>query len=611
MRTNQPYSRNHFAYCLLLFFIALINSSYSQDSNKQSCLDSINHLNVVAYNLQSTNIDSALELNLSLYPLLNTYPDSMTLSNLFSVTGGLYQKMGLYSKAIPYLIDCLKVREHLGNRDKLGKIQLNLANTYHLLRQHELAIDYCKKAIHNMKAGNSSFNSLMNAYNTLGASYMKINLDSAEYYLNSGWKLITPDGISIGSNHIDLLGNLGAVHEQKHEFQQALHYHLVTDSIQQSIGDSLGLIWTKMHLGIVYMHQEKFTESKNSLVYAYRLARSQSDLKNQTEISDSFVRLYLAWDKPTKAYNWFITHDSLRDKLTSYTISESIAEKEVEYQVAQQKAEIAASKAKNQKLEAEQKQATIQNYALLGLLCAGLVVSVLLLRDYRQKQYISSIKLNLKEQRVKELEKEQQTASYIAHLEGQEKERQRIAKDLHDQLGNTMAALRLSLQHTNSKSTNDKLELVDLAVSEIRNVSYNLSSAILQRHGFNAALQELKTLIERTSTLSFHLYLSNQTIRLSDEALLEIYRIIQELTSNALKHANASEISLQTTLIDDQFNLIFEDNGMGFHLEEVNAGMGIENIKIRSNKLNGNCTYDSQLGRGTIVILNIPIPQNA
>jgi signal transduction histidine kinase len=595
----------------LLFFIGLINSSYSQDSKRQNYLDSINHLNVVAFNLQNTNIDSALELNLSLYPLLNTYPDSMTLSNLLSVTGGLYQKTGLYTKAIPYFIDCLVIREQLGNKDKLGKIQLNLANTYHLLKQDVQAINYGKKAIHNMIAGNSSLNTLMNAYNTLGASYMKINLDSAEHYLSSGWKLITPDGISIGSNHIDLLGNLGAVHEQKSEFQQALHYHLVSDSIQQSIGDSLGLIWTKLHLGIVYMHQKKFSQSKNSLAYAYRLARSQSDLENQTEISDSFVRLYLKWNRPAEAYNWFITHDSLRDALTSYTISESIAEKQAEYEVAQKDAEIAASKAENQKLDAERKQATIQNYALLALLTIGLGAALLLFRNYKQKQYISSIELNLKEQRVKELEKEQQTASYIAHLEGQEKERQRIAQDLHDQLGNTMAALRLSLQKANTKSTDDKLELVDLAVSEIRNVSYNLSSAILKRHGFNAALQELKTLVERTSTLSFHLYLSDQVIELSDEALLEIYRIIQELTSNALKHANASEISLQTTVIDGQFNLIFEDNGKGFRLDEVNSGMGIENIKIRSNKLKGNCTYDSQPGRGTIVILNVPTQQNA
>jgi len=605
MRTLPPFSYNFLIKSILplLFFLKLTIFTYSQEGNKNRFLDSINQQNVNAYNLQYTNIDSALTLNLSLYVLLETYPletyqDSMTLSNLQSVTGGLYQRMGLYSESISNFIDCLKIREQLGDKNKLGIIQVNIANTYHLLQQNEQAISYGKKAIQNLLDGSSNTQSVMNAYNTLGVCYMEIDLDSAIYYFDLSWDLITPEDGSIGEYHLDLLSNLGNVYEYRRDMAKAMHYHLMADSIQQLIGDKQGLVWTRLHIGLVQAFENKFTEAQNSFDGAYQLALEQSDLLNLVEISEAYTRLYLSWDKPGKAYDWFILNDSLRDELTQQKIAKSIAEKEAEYNVKQKEAELAKS-------EAKRKQIRVQNYALLGLLIAGLIVFVLLFRGYRQKQYISQIELDLKEQQLKELESEQEKAAYIARLEGQERERQRIARDLHDRLGNTMAALRLSIQQPPANS-DLRLELVDLAVSEIKSISYNLSSAILKRYGLNAALRELKKLAEHAGTLSVHLYLTEQTTVISEESALELYRIIQELTSNALKHAEANEITLQTTLVDDRFNLIFEDNGKGFVLSEVQSGMGIQNIHTRTQKLNGTCSYDTQPHRGTIVIIDIP-----
>ena len=115
-------------------------------------------------------------------------------------------------------------------------------------------------------------------------------------------------------------------------------------------------------------------------------------------------------------------------------------------------------------------------------------------------------------------------------------------------------------------------------------IAHNLSSGLLQKYGLNEALLQLKQTIERTSGIQLKVYLHQDIALLDQSAILGLYRIVQELVSNTLKHANASEISVQTNSDGTTFNLIYEDNGKGFNPKEVKQGIGLENIKARLKK---------------------------
>jgi signal transduction histidine kinase len=212
--------------------------------------------------------------------------------------------------------------------------------------------------------------------------------------------------------------------------------------------------------------------------------------------------------------------------------------------------------------------------------------------------------------------KEQELKSYSAMLEGQDKERQRIASDLHDRLGGILSTVKAYFQTIDEKikSLEEKTvvqyekaaELLNTAVEEVRNISHDLHSGVLKNFGLCAAVSDLKNTIELTGQLKIDLFVSGKKRKLDTNKEIEIYRLVQELFSNTMKHARANKVTLQFTFAENNINVIFEDDGIGFDPRKVTKGIGLKNIEARISKLNGDYSIDSAPGRGTIIILDIP-----
>lgn len=216
------------------------------------------------------------------------------------------------------------------------------------------------------------------------------------------------------------------------------------------------------------------------------------------------------------------------------------------------------------------------------------------------------------EQLAMQREKNMQTL-----LTGIENERQRIAQELHDGSGVALSALKMKLHvlkdnyNNNPQSANDVSSLmkeVDRIYEDIRNISHNLMPKTLSKLGLYHAIDELVNQIRTAAPkIKFNYYRKINISNFNENAKINIYRMIQELLTNVVKHANANEVSLQLIKHNDSLMISIEDDGVGFDTRATKNGVGLTSIESRVQILNGNLSLDSAPQNGTFISIFLPL----
>ncbi len=251
--------------------------------------------------------------------------------------------------------------------------------------------------------------------------------------------------------------------------------------------------------------------------------------------------------------------------------------------------------------------------ALFLIMAIGLISFV---AYYQQKQLKQKY---LQQQQIQELQAEMQRQLLETALQAQEVEQRRIAKDLHDEVGAMLSATKMSLNQLIKKVADTDLspvalhtkEMLEESIGHVRRISKELVPSTLENFGLVAALDEFIQKIHVASGVEFFLnyegFESNYRFDLKFE--LTIFRIAQELTNNALKHAEATEIVLILLLKEQKLNFTFKDNGNGFDLEKVmnspKSGLGLRNIASRLSVVNGLHQFKTAIGQGTTTEIEI------
>jgi two-component system, NarL family, sensor kinase len=206
-----------------------------------------------------------------------------------------------------------------------------------------------------------------------------------------------------------------------------------------------------------------------------------------------------------------------------------------------------------------------------------------------------------------------------AEIDILEKERKRIAADLHDELGPILSTVKLYLNSIDTEEHQEKITLekatglLDNAITEIRQISQNLMPVALLDMGLNDAVRQLVN--HFTDTRSKNVQLNSEIAGLKIDKNIEItvFRIIQELLNNIIKHSKATDVKLRIWAEGKLLKINVEDNGIGFNTENVTgvnasfSGLGLKNITSRVNLLNGKMNMSSKIGKGTEVLLEIPL----
>jgi len=214
----------------------------------------------------------------------------------------------------------------------------------------------------------------------------------------------------------------------------------------------------------------------------------------------------------------------------------------------------------------------------------------------------------------------QQELRSRAIIEAEEKERTRIAKELHDGIGQQLSAAKLNISglqaslHTNNDEEKvmlqNAIDFIDESVKEVRSVSHSMMPNALVKSGLVSAIKEFVTKISSSGALKINLEIVGLSDRLEQTVETVLFRVLQELLNNIIKHAKAAYVNIQVIKHEKELTILIEDNGVGFDTEKElsnNNGIGLKNIQSRVAFLNGQVFFDSHISKGTTVTVEIPI----
>lgn len=253
---------------------------------------------------------------------------------------------------------------------------------------------------------------------------------------------------------------------------------------------------------------------------------------------------------------------------------------------------------------------------LIGTSVMFLVISALILFVYFYQKRL--IKQTEEKQKLEELLKSEELKSAYALIEGQDKERKRIAQDLHDRMGGQLSTIKIYLDLLSDTSLSSKqkellLKLhgaTDTSIHETRSIAHDLNSSSLTIYGLSKAMEHLCQAINDSKQLEVSLFTSINT-EIPKQIARDVYHVLQEMITNTLKHAEAKKIRVDITAVEEELNMIYQDDGKGFELSQVeNKGMGLEGMKLRTQKYQGNLTIESEKNLGSTFIIEIPLIKN-
>ncbi|WP_109097700.1 sensor histidine kinase [Aquimarina sp. AU58] len=316
-------------------------------------------------------------------------------------------------------------------------------------------------------------------------------------------------------------------------------------------------------------------------------------------------------------YNKYLINELRNNQAKNLQI---VSEFETKYQTAEKEKEIVQLLNTNLKTEASRVKNRNLLIGSLSLILVGSIFVFLVYKNTKRKQRIAEQEREIQIQKTEKLLKEQELTAIDAMISGQEKERQRLANELHDNLGSTLATVKLHFQHLQHNRDNPKVEhveelytktnaLLDEAYQKVRTIAHEKNSGVMANQGLLPAVKKLGKKVSNGDGLHIEVQGYGLQERLDNTLEISIFRMIQELITNTIKHAAASEIHISLTNHDSLLNIIIEDNGKGFDAKVLpkKEGMGLRNIEKRVEHLQGTFEIDSTIGKGTNIIINIPI----
>ncbi len=245
--------------------------------------------------------------------------------------------------------------------------------------------------------------------------------------------------------------------------------------------------------------------------------------------------------------------------------------------------------------------------ALITVILAALVVVFVVV--YQKKNVAQKLQLQ-------ELENSRQRQMLQATIEGQERERKRLAKELHDGIGSLLSGLKLNLsyQQGNAGISKDQAsflaeacEMIQESITAVRTASHNLLPATLESFGLVQALQECIEPLQKPPSFFIHLSITGEPLRFSSEAELGLLRVVKELLQNTIRHAGATRVNIDLRFVSEHIRLLYADNGSGFSLEMNQPGLGIKNIYSRIEALQGEIEFSDQSVQGFSASIQIPL----
>ncbi len=554
--------------------------------------------------LVNNQFDSAVFFLRERHLLLLKLKQSGFASDLLDSAGILLLSKSRFLDAEKHFNESLNMRLQLGDTSRIAQSYRQLGGSAGRQRDNPLALSHFEKYLKYSVQMKDSLN-MGRAYNNLGLIAIRLgDFKGAKDYLHSALKIKKGLGESIGRLS-NTYNNLGLANENLNLKDSAIYYYELALNIRKELKDVLGQ--SKMFNNIGFVYQKVGMRDTAIHLYFKALPQANDDLRRKLYSNISSA----SRDKGNwkMAYEYLFKYDTLNERMFNEFKVAQIAELRTQFDLSVKEQQIASQRLEIQ--EATIRNKKLQNIFLISLLVVVVVIATLIHRQ-RIIKVLAEKDREVHRNEIEVLLKNLEMKSIDSMIEGQEKERERIAEDLHDRLGNTLSAIRIymdtisqDLSDKNSRIADKIKELVDRAIDETRQISHNLLSGVLTKFGLVAALRDLKETIEGTNKVRMTVKTIQFDQRMELEKEVNLYRIVQESISNVLRHAQASLVQVELKKREDNLVLRIIDNGIGMNDGNDYTGIGLKNIQARVDKIGGVWELASEAGRGTTVEINI------
>lgn len=530
------------------------------------------------YQYKMLNLDKAFEnyVNARQYYLREGDQDNVKFIDGF--VADRYMNLGLLQEGIDIYKDLARYYEDKNETRAAANFLYKLSKAYRLRGDGETNLEYLEHA------------EVMNQKDPDTSLIANIKLDKIESYINLNEK---DSALIVAANVVEIAGQI----DDDRAMSKALY--------------SVGFI--------------NYLKKKNDIAIKYLLKSLEliPNLAYSTDKRAIYKLLSIIYESDSDSANalkYYKLYSELNDSILNQDRLSIVNELAIRYGVNEKQKELANVQAEKESIF---QKTVLQSRALyfvgiIFLLLLGFMYY--LIRFYMHKIQTENIINNqqheIDQQKIRELEDKIKINSMQAMIVGEEKERERIAKDLHDSLGGLLSTVKLQFDnfktklngHTSMDQYNKAANLLDSAVEEVRSISRNLQPTALKRYGLVQALQDLINRLDQEGMPEIFFQHYNVPEKIDEIVSLSMFRVIQELLNNSIKYAKAKEILIQINGDGEELTLQYEDDGIGFDKDNLpRKGMGLENIYSRINYLKGNIVYDSRPGEGVYVMARVPV----
>jgi signal transduction histidine kinase len=411
--------------------------------------------------------------------------------------------------------------------------------------------------------------------------------------------------------HIKYLYTRGSFFFVRREFDDALNEYLKINQDQQNISFQKAILFnTYLKLAHIYLNKD-LSKVPYYFKQAEHITNDTLTTKNQFALTWYKAEYYEKIKDSAKAYKYIKETNALRYQLNFLKSNEIITETEIENRTKEKEVE-------NRELKQKNQQQLILIIVIITILVLTSGVGYLAFTNSRKKRLLALQEKELERQKNLTLLKEQEISTINAMVEGQEKERKRVAEDLHDNLGSVIATLKLHFENLrmnrekkkiNQEVLFDKTEnLIDEAYQKVRSIAHAKNSGVIANDGLLVAVKLMAEKISSANKVLIEVIDYGLEKPIENSLEISLFRIIQELTTNIIKHSGASMATINISQDQDDITILIEDNGKGMDTSQINLkkGMGLHSIKTRVEHLEGSFTIDSTPTKGTTIIINIP-----
>lgn len=520
--------------------------------------------------------------------------------------GNYYQKISQYDSAAVYFYKFLDHASENTPPIQIAMVHSNLGMINQDLKEYDIALEYYNKAYPVIMNSSNAFEKGA-ILNKLGTREVALeNYHQAEIYFHKADSIYRKIDYKLGISHCWI--NMALLYWEQHQYAKSLANYNSALSYYRSIDYADGMIVAWDGIAAAYQAMQDY---KMALIYTdscLSLAKQSQNLLRQEEALIRLSSIYTLMKEWEKVTNTVLLTNEIADSI--YALKKVTNVQELMLRYERDKDQLRILDLQNKSLQ-RTKQRNVFLIIGVGLLIFAVYIYIFFRYRARKNQIIA-------EQRIQQLEEEKKLMAARFLVEGQENERKRIASAIHDSLGVLLSTSKMHItaikdDNPENRALIDKAtRFLDEANTEMRKISHNMMPGALSKLGLCEALEDLFETLDETEGIDARMEVLGPKERLPENQEIMIYRVVQEMVNNTLKHSKADRIDLTLVIHPDELDLSYSDNGKGFDVEEVKAkkSMGIQSIRSRVKFLDGIIKIDSSPGKGVVYRISVPVDAN-